>query len=119
VVRYIRFILFIVLASVLGCQSGAGDLTGQKLSESQALSLAVELANKECDSSYSSKPFTSSSYSIEFRDGRWHWGSLDLAGEGGFSAAVSFGARGEEQQVDVFFSTDKTMELRDGRNRRN
>jgi hypothetical protein len=111
VIRYFKLFLFIVLVPTLGCQSGAGDLTGRKLTKSQALSLAVELANKECDSSYSTKPFTSSSYSIEFKDGRWHWGSLDLAGEGGFSAAVSFGSRGEDQRVEVFLSTDKIMPL--------
>jgi hypothetical protein len=112
VVRYITYILLVAFASALGCQSGARESTGQKLSESQALNLAVELANKECDSNYASKPFALSSYSIEFKDGRWRWGSLDLEGESGFSAVVSFGPRGEDQRVEVFLSTDRIIPSR-------
>jgi hypothetical protein len=117
VIRNLNVVLFIALATTIGCQSASRESNTQKLSESEALSLAVELANKECESSYSSAPFTLSSYSIEFRDGRWHWGSLDLAGDNGFSAVVSFGPRGEDRQVEVFLSTDKITPLRDDNNR--
>lgn len=107
--------LFVVVAVLLtvGCLSGSKQSEGQKLSEAEALALAVELANKVCDTRYSFAPFTESSYPIAFKDGRWHWGSLDLAGESGFSAIVSFGPRGEDQQVEVFLSIDTITPLRD------
>ena len=111
--RYIKGILSIVLALTIGCQSAFRESTTQRLTESEALTLAVELANKKCESSYSIAPFDLSSYLIEFRDGRWRWGSLDLVGESGFSAVVSFGPHGEDQQIEVFWSTDKITPLRE------
>jgi murein DD-endopeptidase MepM/ murein hydrolase activator NlpD len=82
---------------------------GQALTESEALTMAVKLANEECEAKYSSSPFSLSSYAIEFKDRRWHWGSMDAAGKKGFSAVVSFGPRGEDQTVEVFLSTDRII----------
>jgi hypothetical protein len=68
--------------------------------------LAVELANNECKAKFSVAPFNSKSYQIYFDGGWWRWGTLELVGEGGYSAVVSFDARGEHQHVEVIVSTD-------------
>jgi hypothetical protein len=94
-------VFFGVLAFGLGCQSGQ-----QKLTESEALELAVKLANRECYKIYSVAPFDASSYALIFRQGRWCWGTLDLAAVGGLSAQVSFDAHGRDPVVEVFLSTD-------------
>ena len=84
-----------------GRRSGNGELTA-----SEALALAVELANEECRARFAEAPFTSDTYEVFFEGRRWHWGALDLAGEGGYSAIVSFDARGGDRRVEVFLSTD-------------
>lgn len=75
------------------------------LSEADALALAVSLANEECFNRYSKRPFNEESYKIKFEEGRWLWGRLDISGEGGFSAAVSFDSNGKNKAVEVYFST--------------
>jgi hypothetical protein len=104
---------FMVLALVAGCHAASNQPDGPTLTESQALTLAVELANEKCEARYSFAPFNMSSYLIEFKDGRWHWGSLDPAGESGFSAVVSFGPRGEDHHVEIFLSIDTILPRRD------
>jgi hypothetical protein len=111
--KYLAFVLFVILT---GCQCASKQSGGRILTEVEALTLAVELANKECDARYSFAPFTVSSYLIEFKEGRWHWGSLDLAGESGFSAVVSFGPRGEDPDIEIFLSTDMISPPRDDSN---
>ncbi|UCG52940.1 MAG: hypothetical protein JSW58_05110 [Candidatus Latescibacterota bacterium] len=98
-------VLMTVLAAS-GCGPSNDHGRDGRLSESQALKLAVELANEQCSRRFSETPFDSSSYSIDFRKGRWYWGNLDLAGAGGFSTVVSFDAYGNAPHVEVFFSTD-------------
>ena len=93
-------------AFMVGC-SGTSKGQAGSISESQALDLAVAIANKECMSRFARAPFDRSSYPIEFKDGRWWWGRLDLAGEMGFSASVSFDARGKDPGVEVYFSADR------------
>lgn len=106
---YMKCLIPLLLMLTLGCQSASKHLAGRELTESQALALAVELANNECEAKYSFAPFSTSSYLIEFRDGRWQWGSLDPAGESGFSAVVSFGPRGEDRHIEIYLSTDKIL----------
>lgn len=79
----------------------------RRLTRDEALRLAVTLANDECKARYSVSPFTETSYPIEFRDGRWHWGALDVAGTDGYSGEVSFDATGGARKVEVYFSTDR------------
>jgi hypothetical protein len=55
---------------------------------------------------YGATPFDESNYSIEFKDGRWRWGDLDIYGVYGFSAKVSFDPNGKSRTVEVFLSTD-------------
>ena len=76
------------------------------LSEAEALVLAVSLANEECFATYSERPFNENSYTIKFEDGRWRWGRVDLFGEHGFSATVSFDSWGKNKTVEVYFSVD-------------
>ena len=113
----LRQLVVLIVVLGLGCQSSGRQVADHELTAPEALTLAVELANKECEATYSTAPFEPSSYSITFEDGRWHWGALDQAGEGGFSATVSFGARGEDRKVEVFWSTDMVSEPRGGGHR--
>lgn len=96
----------LVILFLFGCHASQKHAVERGLSKSEALVLAVSLANKECDLQYSLAPFDTSSYAIEYRDGLWHWGGLDLRGFDGYSAIVSFDAKGASQSVEVFFSTD-------------
>ena len=105
----LRFILnssVLVILFLFGCQASQKHAVERELSKSEALVLAVSLANKECDLKYSSAPFDTSSCAIEYREGLWHWGGLDLRGFDGYSAIVTFDAKGASQSVEVFFSTD-------------
>lgn len=94
-------------ALVLGCGGTQDGGTERPISESQALELAIEIANEECMSKFSTAPFDRSSSRIVFKDGRWLWGGLDLAGPAGLSASVSFDAYGANRHVEVFLSTDR------------
>jgi hypothetical protein len=102
----------LILATLLlGCGSTRRDVRSGGLSEVEALELAVALANAECMDRFGEAPFEASSYTILFRDGRWFWGSLDLHGIHGFSAMVSFDARGDDREAIVFFSYDQVEPL--------
>ena len=102
----IRLSVTLVIALGLSCQASVHKSGGHELTASEAIALAVDIANQECEARYSTTPFTSESYKILFEDGRWHWGAMDPGGEGGYSAVVSFDTRGEDQRVEVFLSTD-------------
>jgi hypothetical protein len=99
----------VIAALLLGgaCHGSGGNTLNHRLSHDEALVLAVELANQECKAIYSVSPFSRSSYAIELRDGRWHWGALDLFGASGYSALVSFDEMGGNREVQVYFSTDR------------
>ena len=101
--------LVLIVALGFGCQTGYKGETPRPLSESEALSLAVTLANEECTKRFSQTPFNQSSFAIEFRDEHWRWGALDVHGESGFSAVVSFDAHGGDRTVVVFFSWDSPI----------
>lgn len=92
-------------SALLGCQPALRE-GGRPLERIEALQLAVRLANAECQQRYRYAPFNESSYTITLANERWTWGGLDLVGEGGFSARVSFDARGSDRQVEVYYSTD-------------
>jgi hypothetical protein len=95
------------LAMLPGCHSAGTSSRQNPMTQSEALALAVQLANEECMRRFSVTPFEKSTYSIEFREGRWHWGELNVRGVGGYSAIVSFDQTGGDRQVEVFLSTDK------------
>ncbi|MCB9514361.1 MAG: hypothetical protein R3C71_11610 [Candidatus Krumholzibacteriia bacterium] len=97
--------LALIALSLAGCSRalrGGGDVLG----EQEALALAVGLANEACEARYQRSPFAADNYGILFAEGRWRWGRLDPAGPRGYSATVSFDARGEAREVEVFFSHD-------------
>ena len=96
----------LVVGCFLGCQSGFRDSTAPQLTEYDALFLAVKLANEECSKQFSVKPFDESSFSVSFKNGKWHWGELDLSGVNGFSGVVTFDPWGKHPSVEVFLSTD-------------
>jgi len=96
---------------VLGCAGTPSGGPKGILSEAQALSLAVEIANQECQAKFSATPFDTASYPVRFADGRWWWGGLDLAGPGGMSASVSFDATGGDRRAEAYLSTDRVQGL--------
>ena len=102
-----RMLGLVLLLFALGCLGARQGGHSESLSETQALELAVALANEECKARFSAEPFDASSYRIKFVDGRWQWGKLDPAGPGGFSAIVSFDVSGRRRIVEVFLSTDR------------
>ena len=97
----------LALLCLLGCAGSSSQSDEGALSQTQALQLAVELANEECQARFAAAPFDSASYPIRFVNGRWWWGGLDLAGPGGLSASVSFDAAGGDRQVEAYLSTDQ------------
>jgi hypothetical protein len=102
----LRIVAFIVVLLCLGCSLVHRSSSEGELSESEALQLAVSIANSKCNEEFSETPFDETSYTISFRDGRWVWGALDVYGIYGFSALVSFDARGADRQSTIFFSYD-------------
>jgi hypothetical protein len=104
-----RLKLVCILISIvlcLGCGVLRQGVLDQELSESEALILAVTLANVECTKEFGNSPFDEKSYKISFLDGRWVWGSLDLSGIHGYSAVVSFDPIGADRDVEIFYSLD-------------
>ena len=100
-------IVSIVLAAALGCH-GVGKTTHEKrITQDEALALAVQLANERCMKRFAVAPFDRSTYSIVFREGRWYWGELNVRGVDGYSAIVSFDETGSARKVEVFLSTDE------------
>lgn len=97
----------LAMALVLGCAGNPPADRAPVLTESQALDLAVQLANQECQARFRAAPFAASSYPIRYAKGRWWWGGLDLAGPGGMSASVSFDATGGDRRVEAYLSTDQ------------
>jgi hypothetical protein len=91
----------------IGCTFVGNKDRADLLSKADALALAVALANEQCFKTYSEQPFTEDSYTMTFENGRWRWGHLDLSGQYGYSAVVSFDSKGEDRVVEVFYSSDK------------
>ena len=102
-------VLLVTLA--VSCRSGGGRR--EPLTESEAIKLAVVLANEEAVRLYGLQeaPFDETSYTIEFRDERWHWGTLDESSPSGVSATVSFDSYGRESDVQVFVSSDQVTPM--------
>lgn len=84
----------------------AGLRGNDKLTQAQAADLAATLANAECNRYYKKQPFKPDSFPAALTAGRWQWGRLDPKGSGGFSAEVSFDARGQNRKVQIFMSND-------------
>ena len=104
--QMIKNILLVVVTIFLGCGTTHRDSRNAELTETQALQLAVSLANAECTDKFGESPFEASNFPIRFQDGRWLWGNFDIRGVYGFSALVSFDSRGEDRKTSVFFSYD-------------
>ena len=101
----------LLLGGLLGCQPALRQGGGQPLTRIEALQLAVQLANAECQERYQCAPFTESSYSISRVGDRWHWGGLDVVGEKGFSARIELDGGGGDRKVEVYYSTDEVKAL--------
>ena len=98
-------ILMLVLGVVLlsGCVS-AGKRTD--LTESEAVALAVRLANQEARQRFRVEPFREDSGHLVFRDGRWCWQALTNARGRDAMAKIGFDRDGSRPQiyVDMQFS---------------
>lgn len=81
------------------------------LTRTQAMQLAVLLANEKCQATFHRAPFDSTRGRLARTGGYWRWGALDLGSADGLSAEVRFDARGEDRSVEVFFSTDRPRML--------
>jgi hypothetical protein len=80
--------------------------SGERLSVESAARLAAKLANDECERLYKKRPFAPETYQVRFADGHYHWGHIDPAGIGGYSAEVAFRADGTQPEVRIWFSSD-------------
>jgi hypothetical protein len=98
--------MILCIPLILGCQASQSQNRTQPITEKEALTLAVALANVACMDIYGATPFNISDHSIDSKNGRWHWGDLDIFGVYGFSAKVSFDSYGKNRSVEVFLSTD-------------
>jgi hypothetical protein len=103
--RMVAFATALILL-VAGCTTARRGSANPRLSDEQALVLAVGLANQECEARFSRTPFDKATSNIRFANGRWSWGGLDLAGQEGLSAAVSFDEFGGDRVVEVYLSAD-------------
>jgi hypothetical protein len=106
-----KTILIIVITLVSGCLGMSKQKPGPPLSQTQALRLAVFMANERCQARFKLTPFDTSSYTIVFQDNLWRWGGLDLAGISGYSAQVMFDAWGKNQNVEVYLSIDSAIPI--------
>ncbi len=104
------------LTAQLGCAPSQAPGSGQQagatrraLSPENAAVLAAKLANEECQRRYRRQPFQPSQYTAFLRDGIYHWGQLDVGGEGGFSSLVTFRPDGSQPHVEVYFSSDSLI----------
>src|SRR5690349_7506560 len=66
----------------------SGPTTRRALSTEPAAVLAAQLANEQCERQYRRRPFKPEQHSAILLEGLYHWGELDVAGVGGFSAVV-------------------------------
>ena len=102
-------LLLSALCLLIHCTSSVPDSNRRdsgELDRAQAAAMAAKLANEECLRQFDNAPFDTASFALEFSDGRWRWGRLDVHGEKGYSARVSFDPDGGNDSVEVFFSTD-------------
>lgn len=70
-IRILQLLIVVVASNTLvaaGC-AGSHHKDSGSLSESEALELALTLANGECTKKFSQAPFNESSSAVEFRDG--------------------------------------------------
>ena len=107
--RIVKLSISLLVLLCLGCSTIHECSKDDALSESEALVLAVSIANEKCSEEYDKAPFDETNYSVSFQDGRWVWGSLDIYGIYGFSAEVSFDAKGKNREVVVYFSSDQRL----------
>jgi hypothetical protein len=95
-----------ILVVLAGCTATRESSRAHRLSEDEALQLAVTLANQTCQAKFARAPFDAKTSSVRFVDGRWTWGGVDPGGPEGLSAEVSFDEFGAHRHVEVFLSTD-------------
>jgi len=98
-----KFLLFsIIILSI--CYSDVNEKG--VLNKTQALELAVQISNVDCEKSFGVTPFETNSYAIAFKNNLWTWGALDVRGINGYSVSVKFDKYGQNDIVQVFFSED-------------
>ena len=90
---------------LVGCSQHV-ETTQRVLSSNDAAQLAAKLANDKCENLYRRRPFRGNQYLPKLEKDEYHWGHLNVAGEGGFSALVTFRGSGENPRVEIYFSTD-------------
>jgi hypothetical protein len=93
--------------------SYADKFPAELFSISEAAELAAKLANDECYKRFERRPFLAKQYPITFFEDRFRWGRMDPGAEGGISAEVSFGPRGEDPKVQIYLSDDKNIPFND------
>jgi hypothetical protein len=86
-----------------------GARVHRDLSVTDAADLAARLANEKCEHDYHRHPFKPEQHSAVLQNGLYHWGHLDVGGEGGFSAEVTFRPDGSKPHVEVYFSSDSLI----------
>lgn len=101
----------ISLILLAGCNSARRSSSHHELTREQALRLAVNLANQECQTRFSQAPFDTTTSHVLLVGNRWSWGGLDVAGPAGLSAAVSFDKSGADPLVEVYLSSDALQPL--------
>ncbi|MDH4037201.1 MAG: hypothetical protein OEX18_14965 [Candidatus Krumholzibacteria bacterium] len=103
--------LLVMLVFAAGCQAAHRDMGAAALSKAEALTIAVGIANDECDALYGERPFAGADFPLVFDAGRWHWGSLDPEGVHGYSVEVSFDSHGGDRMVVIYFSNDSSVRV--------
>ena len=101
------FYLILTIIILQNCYSGANEK--KLLNKNQALKLAVKISNKECNDNFGVSPFDTNSFEIEYKNGYWVWGELDVSGIDGYSVITKFDKYGKNDTVEVFFSDDRRV----------
>jgi hypothetical protein len=99
-------LVMIVFLCIFQAGCGSDSVAILPISPDKAAQLAAKLANDQCDHLYQKRPFTANQYAAKLQDGTYHWGGLDVGGQKGFSALVTFRQNGGDPHVEVYFSTD-------------
>jgi hypothetical protein len=102
----VKVFLLVLLTSAVCFANNKGPGRSKPLTRSEAIQLSAKLANSKCQERFGKAPFDTSSFAIEIKDGRWHWGRMDVYGVNGYSAEVSFDVNGKNDTVQVYLSND-------------
>jgi hypothetical protein len=95
-----------LLAGCAAGQSSHAPVRARLESAREAAVFAAKIANEECARRLDARPFKPEHWPAVQRDGRWHWGQLELGGPGGYSAEVSFDVDGGNVDVQIYWTVD-------------